>query len=107
MTDESKAKLLQAYKFAVEADQDGIADLLEGVILDVMGERTSSIVIGERNTLEPPWNVTCGPGIVPLGGEKLDVVTIGATDDTRPSWQTNRPITVNTADAVRDWDDDE
>ena len=58
MTDESKAKLLQAYKFAVEADQDGIADLLEDVILDVMGERTSSIVIGERNTLEPPWNVT-------------------------------------------------
>ncbi len=65
MTDESRAKLLQAYKFAVEAEQDGIADLLEDVILDVMdGERTSSIVIEPRNTpepqwREPPWRVTC------------------------------------------------
>lgn len=67
MTGESKAKLLMAYKYAVEADQDGIADLLEDVILDVMGERTSPVTRGTRNTLEPPWNVTCGPDTVKLG----------------------------------------
>jgi hypothetical protein len=60
MTDESKAKLLMAYKYAVEADQDGIADLLEDVILDVMGGGTPWMVTrGTQNTLEPPWNVTC------------------------------------------------
>lgn len=107
MTDVSNAALLQAYKDAIEANEDGIAELLKTVILELMrGER--SIVIGEsRTTTEPPWKVTCGPDIVPLDSEKLDMVTIGATDDTRPSWQTNGPITVNTADAVRDWDDDE
>lgn len=68
MTEESKAKLLQAYKYAAMADQDGIADLLEDVILDVMGKGTSSIVISEpRTTLEPPWRVTCGPDTVKLG----------------------------------------
>jgi len=77
MTDESNAKLLQAYKYATEAEQDGIADLLEDVILELMD------------------------------GEKLGMVTIGATDEIRPSWCTNGPITVNTADAVRDWDDGE
>lgn len=77
MTDESNAKLLQAYKYATEADQDGIADLLGDVILELMG------------------------------GEKLGMVTIGATDEIRPSWQTSRPIAVNTADTVRDWDDGE
>ena len=60
MTDESKAKLLMAYKYAAMADQDGIADLLEDVILDVMGERTPWMVTrGNQNTLEPPWKVTC------------------------------------------------
>jgi hypothetical protein len=76
MTDESRAKLLQAYKFAVEADQDGIADLLEGVILDVMdGERTSSTVIEPRNTLEPPWRVEATPLFVP-GSYTVDT-TVG------------------------------
>lgn len=60
MTDESKAKLLMAYKYAAMADQDGIADLLEDVILDVMGGGTPWMVTREtRNTLEPPWTVTC------------------------------------------------
>ena len=68
MTDESKAKLLQAYKFAAMADQDGIADLLESVILDVMGGGTPWIVTrGAQNKLEPPWIVTCGPDTVKLG----------------------------------------
>lgn len=70
MTQESNAALLQAYKYATEADQDGIADLLETVILELMEEsKLSPIVIGEsRTTTEQPWNVTCRPNIVPLGG---------------------------------------
>ena len=60
MTDESKAKLLQAYRAAVEAEQDVIADMIEDVILDVMGGGTPWMVTrGPRTTLEPPWNVTC------------------------------------------------
>ena len=43
MTPESNASLLQAYKYAVEAGQDGIADLLESVILSEMdGERPNT-----------------------------------------------------------------
>ena len=70
MTQESNAALLQAYKYATEADQDGIADLLETVILELMEEsKPSPIVIGEsRTTTEPPWNISCRPNIVPLGG---------------------------------------
>jgi hypothetical protein len=69
MTDVSNAALLQAYKDAIEANEDGIAELLKTVILELMkDERTSQIAIGEsRITAEPPWNVTCGPDIVPLG----------------------------------------
>jgi len=61
MSEESKAKLLQAYRAAVEAEQDVIADMIEDVILDVMdGERTHlTVTRGTQNTLEPPWNVTC------------------------------------------------
>lgn len=76
MTDVSNAALLQAYKDAIEANEDGIAELLKTVILELMG------------------------------GEKLDLVTIGATDEIRPAW-TNGPIISTTADAVRDWDDGE
>lgn len=36
MTEEYNAKLLIAYKFAIEASQDGISDVLEDVILAVM-----------------------------------------------------------------------
>jgi hypothetical protein len=62
MTDVSNAALLQAYKDAIEANEDGIAELLKTVILELMkDERTSQIAIGEsRITTEPPWNVTCG-----------------------------------------------
>jgi len=76
MTDVSNAALLQAYKDAIEANEDGIAELLKTVILELMG------------------------------GEKLDLVTIGATDEIRPAWA-NGPIISTTADAVRDWDDGE
>lgn len=76
MTDVSNAALLQAYKDAIEANEDGIAELLKTVILELMG------------------------------GEKLDLVTIGATDEIRPSWA-NKTMTVTTVDAVRDWDDGE
>jgi hypothetical protein len=66
MIDEGKANLLRAYRLAVEAGQDGIADLLEDVILGLMGsESPSPIVIGgSRTTTEPPWRVTCGPYVV-------------------------------------------
>jgi hypothetical protein len=66
MTDEGKANLLRAYRLAVESDQDGIADMLEDVILGLMGsESPSPIVIGgSRTTTEPPWRVTCGPYVV-------------------------------------------
>lgn len=68
MSEESKAKLLQAYRFAVEAEQDVIADMIEDVILELMCERTHSTVTrGTQNTLEPPWIVTCGPDTVKLG----------------------------------------
>ena len=77
MTEESKENLLMAYRAAVAGKMTSIADLLEDVILEVMG------------------------------GEKPSMVTIGATDETRPSWCTKGPIVVNTADAVRDWDDGE
>ena len=69
MTDVSNAALLQAYKDAIEANEDGIAELLKTVILELMkDERTSQIVIGESRIMtEPPWNVTCDSDIVPLG----------------------------------------
>ncbi len=70
MTQERNARLLQAYRAAISAEQDGIADMLEDVILSEMKEaKLSPIVIGEsRTTTEPPWKISCGPDIVPLGG---------------------------------------
>ena len=38
MTEENKKMLMQAYRAAVAAGQDGIADMLEGVILGEMGQ---------------------------------------------------------------------
>jgi hypothetical protein len=70
MTQESNAALLQAYKYATEADQDGIADLLETVILELMGSGNQSpIILGDsRTTTDQPWKISCGPDIVTLGG---------------------------------------
>jgi len=68
MSEETNAKLLQAYRSAVEAGQDGIADTLEDVILEKMGESVKyPITIGAtRTTTDPPWKITCGPDVVPL-----------------------------------------
>ena len=68
MTGESQAKLLQAYRAAISAGQDGIADMLEDVILGELEEaKLYPIVIGEsRTTTEPTWNISCGPDVVPL-----------------------------------------
>jgi len=70
MKEDSQAKLLQAYRAAIEAGQDGIADMLEDVIIGELEEaKLYPIVIGEsRTTTEPPWKTSCGPAIVPLGG---------------------------------------
>jgi len=70
MKEDSQAKLLQAYRAAISAGQDGIADMLEDVILGELEEvKPSPIVIGEsRTTTEPTWKISCGPDIVTLGG---------------------------------------
>lgn len=39
MTEENKAKLMQAYRAAITAGQNGIADMLENVILGEMGQK--------------------------------------------------------------------
>ena len=75
MTQEQNARLLQAYRAAIEAEQDGIADLLEDAILEEMGKNKVSVMRGikvDGKSLEPPWNVTCGPDIVPLGGTTVE-----------------------------------
>ena len=74
MTEENAAKVIQAYKYAIMADQDGITDLLEDVILDEMGKSEvkvpvmRGIKVGDES-LEPPWRVTCGPDVVSLGAK--------------------------------------
>ena len=75
MMKENRAKLLQAYRSAIEAGQHEIADMLEDVILDVMGSGEvkvpvmRGIKIGDGEPqVKPSWNVTCGPDIVPLSG---------------------------------------
>lgn len=40
MTQEQNTKLLQAYRAAISAGQDGIADMLEDVILEKMGPKS-------------------------------------------------------------------
>lgn len=75
MTQEQNAKLLQAYRAAIAAKQDGIADMLEDVILGEMGSGEvkvpvmRGIKIGDGEPqVKPSWNISCGPDIVPLGG---------------------------------------
>jgi len=71
MTQEQNAKLLQAYRAAIEAGQNEIADMLEKVILAEMGKSEvkvpimRGIKVGDQS-LEPPWHVTCGPDVVSL-----------------------------------------
>ena len=67
MTSECNGKLLQAYRLAISEGHDGIADLLETVILELMGDANPSPIIigGSKTTTEPPWRVTCNPLSVP------------------------------------------
>ena len=79
MTREQNARLLQAYRAAIAAGQDGIADSLEDVILELMGKNEVSVMRGIKvagKSLEPPWSVTCGPDIVPLGGTTVECTGI-------------------------------
>ena len=69
MTKDNAEKLLLAFSLATTAGDTAVADLLESVILEVMVDANQPpITIGvSRTTLEPPWNVTCGPDTVKLG----------------------------------------
>lgn len=68
MSKETNATLLRAYRSAVEAGQDVIADMLEDVILEKMGEKKSAPVMrsDDHSLTESPWKITCGPDVVPL-----------------------------------------
>ena len=69
MMKENRAKLLQAYRSAIEAGQHEIADMIEDVILGEMDDKLSPIVIGEsRTTTGPPWKISCEPDVIPMGG---------------------------------------
>ena len=71
MTQEQNAKLLQAYRAAIAAEQDGIADMLEDVILAEMCAVPA--IIGSRTTTEPPWTTTEPLWSVLRGPDVLDV----------------------------------
>lgn len=71
MTQDSQENLLMAYRVALVDKQDGIANLLEKVILAEMGSSayipvTRGIKVGDES-LEPPWKATCGPDMLPRG----------------------------------------
>lgn len=80
MTRDSQENLLLAYRAAVAGNMSGIADLLEKVILAEMCSSaipaTRGIKVGD-NPLEPPWKVTCGPDVVPLGGMTVTTDYLG------------------------------
>lgn len=66
MTSVEYGELLHAYKYAVEANQDGIAELLEDVIIALLmdGGETRQTDTGPfviPTTPTPPWHVTCEP----------------------------------------------
>lgn len=62
MTKENKAKLMQAYRAAVAAGQDVIADMLEDVILGEMG-REQTVTWRDMPKVAPldnmPLTITC------------------------------------------------
>ena len=59
MTQEQNAKLLQAYRAAIEAEQYGIADALEDVILEEMDGGIDTIKAGDYiTTARPYWSIT-------------------------------------------------
>ena len=62
MTEENKAKLVQAYRAAVAAGKDEIADMLEVVILGEMW-REKTVTWRDVPNVAPldnmPWTITC------------------------------------------------
>ena len=65
MTQKQNARLLRAYRAAICAEQDGIADALECVILDEMCGQypvTISSPIMPNKTVEQPFVTTCNCG---------------------------------------------
>ena len=70
MTDVSNAALLQAYKDAIEANEDGIAKLLKIVILELMGgEKPSMVTISNDGMTVTPYAPLDMPKVVPTGKE--------------------------------------
>lgn len=62
MTKENKAKLMQAYRAAVAAGQDEIADMLEDVILGEMGrEKTVTWRDVPNIDMGPMYNALSSP----------------------------------------------
>ena len=68
MTDENQAKLLTAYKHVIEAEQDGIAELLEDVILGEMEQRPTVTLRGDAPRTAPIDNM---PLIPPFGSRHV------------------------------------
>lgn len=82
MKRETKEALIRAYRTAIEAGQNEIADMLEDVILAEMGlsevkvPAMRGIKIGDRETqIETPWHVTCEP-VTTLLGAKMECTGI-------------------------------
>lgn len=66
MTHESNVALLQAYKDAIEANEDGIAELLKTAILELMGsEEPSMVTIGNDKVTFEPYKAVTTPLYVP------------------------------------------
>ena len=65
MTKDNAEKLLLAFSLVTTAGDTAVADLLESVILEVMvdASQTPITIGGNKATLEPPWNVICGPAL--------------------------------------------
>lgn len=73
MTQEQNAKLLQAYRAAIVAGQDGIADALEDVIMAEMGKSEVKVPVMRGikvgGTTNPFGNVTYETGVPPFGAK--------------------------------------
>jgi hypothetical protein len=67
MTEENKAKLMQAYRAAIAAGQDGIADMLEDVILGEMEDRPKKV----QRKANAPYRTTPVTETVELNVAKL------------------------------------
>lgn len=83
MKRETQEALLRAYRTAIQAGQNEIADTLEDVILAEMGLSEVKVPVmrdiktgdGEQQ-IKLPWNVTCEPPGVTLLGAKMECMGI-------------------------------